>query len=181
MKCTQVTALSLASYNRPLNSWGRSSLSGCNWTRVGRTMGRSRVIPISHRKRRRSTEQVASWQQANSVTCTVPVGGALLMRSFLLDASSICVVPKLRRVSIWNFPLRNYCTHWNDTIGFRTWLLPLAIDLMSPKSRETALPETGNPPKSQYPRSRRNIKGRPFWRRVWVVASIPIERNALNG
>jgi hypothetical protein len=29
--------------------------------------------------------------------------------------------------------------------------------------------------------SRRNIKGRPFWSRVWVLASIPTERNALNG
>jgi hypothetical protein len=33
----------------------------------------------------------------------------------------------------------------------------------------------------QLPRRRRNIKGRPFWSRVWVVASIPTERNALNG
>jgi hypothetical protein len=28
---------------------------------------------------------------------------------------------------------------------------------------------------------RDNIKGRPFWSRVWVLASIPTERNALNG
>ena len=28
---------------------------------------------------------------------------------------------------------------------------------------------------------RRNIKGRPFWSRVWVLASIPTERNAFNG
>jgi len=27
---------------------------------------------------------------------------------------------------------------------------------------------------------RRNIKGRPFWSRVWVVASTPTERSALN-
>jgi hypothetical protein len=26
-----------------------------------------------------------------------------------------------------------------------------------------------------------NIKGRPFWSRVWVLASTPTERNALNG
>ena len=32
-----------------------------------------------------------------------------------------------------------------------------------------------------YPRTRRNIKGRPFWSRVWVFASIPAERNAPNG
>jgi uncharacterized membrane protein YphA (DoxX/SURF4 family) len=29
--------------------------------------------------------------------------------------------------------------------------------------------------------TRRNVKGRPFWSRVWVLASIPTERNALNG
>src|SRR6266850_2712620 len=28
---------------------------------------------------------------------------------------------------------------------------------------------------------RRNVKGRPFWSRVWVLATIPTERNALNG
>ncbi len=32
-----------------------------------------------------------------------------------------------------------------------------------------------------YRAVRRNIKGRPFWSRVWVLASIPTERNALNG
>ena len=34
---------------------------------------------------------------------------------------------------------------------------------------------------SQMTIRRRNIKGRPFWSRVWVLASIPTERNALNG
>ena len=33
----------------------------------------------------------------------------------------------------------------------------------------------------KFPITRRNIKGRPFWSRVWVLASIPTERNALNG
>jgi eukaryotic-like serine/threonine-protein kinase len=28
---------------------------------------------------------------------------------------------------------------------------------------------------------RRNIKGRPYWSRVWVLASTPTERNAHNG
>src|ERR1039457_1388688 len=31
----------------------------------------------------------------------------------------------------------------------------------------------------KFPVTRRNIKGRPFWSRVWVHASIPTERNAL--
>jgi hypothetical protein len=30
-------------------------------------------------------------------------------------------------------------------------------------------------------RGQRNVKGRPFWSRVWVLASTPTERNALNG
>src|SRR6267378_5163241 len=34
---------------------------------------------------------------------------------------------------------------------------------------------------SSCKRSRRNIKGRPFWSRVWVLAATPTERNALNG
>ena len=33
----------------------------------------------------------------------------------------------------------------------------------------------------RFPITRRNIKGRPFWSRVWVLASTPTERNALNG
>ncbi len=39
---------------------------------------------------------------------------------------------------------------------------------------------SGIPPKSTYITGR-NIKGRPFWSRVWVFGSIPTERNALNG
>src|SRR6266853_5963609 len=34
--------------------------------------------------------------------------------------------------------------------------------------------------KSQIPISVRNIKGRPFWSRVWVLAQSLQERNALN-
>src|SRR5882762_7108851 len=43
-----------------------------------------------------------------------------------------------------------------------------------------------NPPsspsvkKSHIPKSGRNIKGRPFWSRVWVLAQSLQERNALN-
>jgi len=36
-------------------------------------------------------------------------------------------------------------------------------------------------PKGLPSGKRRNLKGRPFWSRVWVLASIPTERNALNG
>jgi hypothetical protein len=54
-----------------------------------------------HRKRkegRLSPKQVATLEKENCVTCTVPRGGALLMRPLLLHASSKCVVPKPRRV-----------------------------------------------------------------------------------
>ena len=36
--------------------------------------------------------------QAVSVVCTVPRGGALLMRPLLIHASSACMAPKPRRV-----------------------------------------------------------------------------------
>ena len=60
--------------------------------------GPLRVIPASHLEGRLSTEQVANRQETSSVTCIVPIGGAVLMRPLLLHASSACVVPNPRRV-----------------------------------------------------------------------------------
>lgn len=60
--------------------------------------GPLRVIAGSHREGRLSAEQIASWEKKNSVTCTVPKGGLLLMRPLLLHASSACAIPKSRRV-----------------------------------------------------------------------------------
>lgn len=60
--------------------------------------GPLRVVPGSHKQGRLSAEKVAEWQKAKSVVCTVPRGGALLMRPLLLHASSACVAPKPRRV-----------------------------------------------------------------------------------
>jgi ectoine hydroxylase-related dioxygenase (phytanoyl-CoA dioxygenase family) len=60
--------------------------------------GPLRVVPASHKEGRLSAEQVTNWPKTNSVTCTVPRGGALLMRPLLLHASSACAVPKPRRV-----------------------------------------------------------------------------------
>jgi ectoine hydroxylase-related dioxygenase (phytanoyl-CoA dioxygenase family) len=60
--------------------------------------GPLRVIPGSHRHGRLSTDQVASGQRAKAMTCTVPKGGALVMRPLLLHASSACAIPKSRRV-----------------------------------------------------------------------------------
>lgn len=60
--------------------------------------GPLRVIPGSHRQGRLSEERVSAWPKTGSVVCTVPQGGALLMRPLLLHSSSACVVPKPRRV-----------------------------------------------------------------------------------
>jgi ectoine hydroxylase-related dioxygenase (phytanoyl-CoA dioxygenase family) len=60
--------------------------------------GPLRVIPGSHKEGRLSAEQIAKWPKTKAVTCTVPCGGALVMRPLLLHASSACVVPKPRRV-----------------------------------------------------------------------------------
>lgn len=64
----------------------------------GEGNGPLRVIPGSHGQGRFSAEEVAEWQKKGSVTCTVPRGGALLMRPLLLHASSACLFPKPRRV-----------------------------------------------------------------------------------
>jgi len=60
--------------------------------------GPLRVVPGSHKHGRLTPEQFVQWQKADSLVCTVPRGGALLMRPLLLHASSACVVPKPRRV-----------------------------------------------------------------------------------
>jgi len=60
--------------------------------------GPLRVIAGSHKEGRLSPKEVATLEKGNCVTCTVPRGGALLMRPLLLHASSKCVVPKPRRV-----------------------------------------------------------------------------------
>ena len=60
--------------------------------------GPLRVIAGSHRHGRLSAEQIGNWNKETSVTCTVPKGGALVMRPLILHASSSCVIPKSRRV-----------------------------------------------------------------------------------
>lgn len=60
--------------------------------------GPLRVLPGSHRHGRLSVQQIAEWQKESAVVCTVPKGGALLLRPLLLHSSSACVVPKRRRV-----------------------------------------------------------------------------------
>jgi len=60
--------------------------------------GPIRVIPGSHKYGRFSSEQVLACPKVGSVVCTVPRGGALLMRPLVLHSSSSCLVPKPRRV-----------------------------------------------------------------------------------
>jgi len=60
--------------------------------------GPLRVIAGSHRKGRLSAEQISASEKENCVTCTVPRGGALLMRPLVLHASSACSAPRSRRV-----------------------------------------------------------------------------------
>lgn len=60
--------------------------------------GPLRVIPGSHKLGYLSAEEVAAWKERPSVICTVPKGGAILMRPLLVHASSSCSTPELRRV-----------------------------------------------------------------------------------
>jgi ectoine hydroxylase-related dioxygenase (phytanoyl-CoA dioxygenase family) len=80
--------------------------------------GPLRVIPGSHKQGRFSAEQVANWPKTNSVTCTVPNGGALLMRPLLLHASSACAVPKPRRVIHLEFAAEElpHGLEWHDKV-----------------------------------------------------------------
>jgi ectoine hydroxylase-related dioxygenase (phytanoyl-CoA dioxygenase family) len=64
----------------------------------GEENGPLRVIPGSHTRGRFSAQEVAEWSRRGNLTCTIPRGGALLMRPLILHASSACLVPKSRRV-----------------------------------------------------------------------------------
>ena len=60
--------------------------------------GPLRVIPGSHRLGCLSPSEIETWKEHQSVTCTVPKGGAILMRPLLVHASSCCLRPDQRRV-----------------------------------------------------------------------------------
>lgn len=80
--------------------------------------GPLRVISGSHREGRLSSEEIASREKENSVTCTVPKGGALLMRPLLLHASSACAIPKSRRVIHLEFAAADLprALEWHDRV-----------------------------------------------------------------
>ncbi len=60
--------------------------------------GPLRVVPGSHKAGCLSAEQIAAWRERPSVICTVPRGGALLMRPLLVHASSSSAKAEPRRV-----------------------------------------------------------------------------------
>ena len=60
--------------------------------------GPLRVIPGSHKAGCLAAEEIATWREQPSLICTVPRGGAVLMRPLLVHASSSCSRPELRRV-----------------------------------------------------------------------------------
>ena len=64
----------------------------------GTDNGPLRLIAGSHLRGRLSVEQIGSWNKETAVTCTVPKGGALVMRPLILHASASCAIPKPRRV-----------------------------------------------------------------------------------
>jgi ectoine hydroxylase-related dioxygenase (phytanoyl-CoA dioxygenase family) len=81
--------------------------------------GPLRVIAGSHRKGRLSAEQIGNWNKETSVTCTVPKGGALVMRPLLLHASSSCAIPKSRRVIHLEFASAElpHGLDWHDRVA----------------------------------------------------------------
>ena len=60
--------------------------------------GPLRFIIGSHRNGYLSSSDIDNWKGRPSVTCTVPRGGAILMRPLLLHASSSSSNPEPRRV-----------------------------------------------------------------------------------
>lgn len=87
--------------------------------REWRGNGPLRVIPGSHGQGRFSAEEVAEWSRGDRITCTVPRGGALLMRPLLLHASSACLIPKPRRVIHLEFAAEELPggLKWFDRVG----------------------------------------------------------------
>jgi ectoine hydroxylase-related dioxygenase (phytanoyl-CoA dioxygenase family) len=83
-----------------------------------RDNGPLRVLAGTHRNCRLSAVEIAAFAKNDCVTCTVPEGGALLMRPLLLHASSACVVNKPRRVIHLEFAAEelSHGLHWYHAI-----------------------------------------------------------------
>jgi ectoine hydroxylase-related dioxygenase (phytanoyl-CoA dioxygenase family) len=81
--------------------------------------GPLRVLPGSHRNGRLSAGQIGNWSKERAITCTVPKGGALVMRPLLLHASSSCAIPNSRRVIRLEFAEAElpHGLDWHDRIS----------------------------------------------------------------
>ena len=69
--------------------------------------GPLRIVPGSHKAGCLSAQEVATWRERPSIVCTVPRGGAILMRPLLVHASSSCSEPQPRRVIHLEFAAEN--------------------------------------------------------------------------
>jgi ectoine hydroxylase-related dioxygenase (phytanoyl-CoA dioxygenase family) len=80
--------------------------------------GPLRVIPGSHKAGCLSAEEIATWKEQQNVICTVPRGGAILMRPLLVHASSSCAKPEPRRVIHLEFAAENLPggLEWRDRV-----------------------------------------------------------------
>jgi ectoine hydroxylase-related dioxygenase (phytanoyl-CoA dioxygenase family) len=80
--------------------------------------GPLRVVPGSHKVGCLSMKEIASCRERPSVICTVPRGGAILMRPLLVHASSSCSKPEPRRVIHLEFAAENLPgdLEWRDRI-----------------------------------------------------------------
>jgi ectoine hydroxylase-related dioxygenase (phytanoyl-CoA dioxygenase family) len=81
--------------------------------------GPLRVIPSTHKHGRLSVTEIATLAKNDCVTCTVPEGGALVMRRLLLHASSACLVNKPRRVIHLEFAAQklSHGLSWYHEVG----------------------------------------------------------------
>jgi ectoine hydroxylase-related dioxygenase (phytanoyl-CoA dioxygenase family) len=80
--------------------------------------GPLRVIPGSHNAGRLTADEIVLWKERPSVTCTVPKGGAILMRPLVVHASSSCTLPEPRRVLHLEFAVDDLPNdlEWHDRV-----------------------------------------------------------------
>ena len=80
--------------------------------------GPLRIVPGSHKAGCLSAQEVATWRELPSVICTVPRGGAILMRPLLVHASSSCSEPQARRVIHLEFAAEDLTggLEWHDRV-----------------------------------------------------------------
>jgi ectoine hydroxylase-related dioxygenase (phytanoyl-CoA dioxygenase family) len=80
--------------------------------------GPLRVVPGSHKAGGLSAQEIATWRELPSVICTVPKGGAILMRPLLVHASSSSSELQPRRVIHLEFAAEDLPDglEWHDRV-----------------------------------------------------------------